>query len=87
LLELVFLISFLIIPDVLADARSVNDQTAVLGTAIKEILCRMTGSRNLGNFKQTKPLSNIVDNWTQKHFVLFHTLRWTNDIRQAEVFS
>jgi len=87
LLDLVFYISVPIIPDVLADARSVSDQTAVLGTALKEILCRMRGSRNLGEFKLTKPLSDIVDHWTQKHFTLFHTLRCTNDFRQAEVLS
>ena len=47
----------------------------------------MTGSRNLGNFKQTTPLSDIVHHWIQKHFILFYTLRWAHDIRQAEVLS
>lgn len=49
----------------------------------------MTGSRNLGNFKQTKPLSDIVDHRTQNYFihVLFYTLLWAHDIRQAEVLS
>jgi len=68
LLELVFLISVLIIPDVLADARSVSDHTAVLGTAPKEVLCRMTGSRNLGDFKQ----SLFRKSWTTGHRSILH---------------
>ena len=88
IIELVFLIYVLIIPDVLEDARSVSDQTVVFGTAVKEGLSRMTGRRTLGNFKQTKKASfGIVDHWTQKHFTLFNTLRWTNDIKLAEVYS
>jgi hypothetical protein len=65
------LISVLIIPDVLEDARSVSDQNIVLGTAVKEELCRMKSRRNLGNFKQTKPL---LVSWTTGHTSILHYL-------------